>query len=149
MSRTILTPLLCSGLLAVAFCSTGCFPKRYNPDMASARYPAHLGQSEIANVQVMRDGDSIVVVNATARDFRDISLWLNRRYELKVDRIAPGETVTYNVGEFWDAWGGGPNPGGLLRWYDPTPVVLMQAQLDEESPLVGFLSIPETDELDR
>ena len=137
--------MLLSCLLLVG----GCFPKRYNPAKATKMYPAELGQSEVVEVQVSRSGSTMKVVNGTAIDFRDIKLWLNRRYMLEVDRIAPGETVRFDMGSFWDAWGGGPNPGGLLRWYLPTPVVLVQAQIDETSPLIGFLAIPDVDELDR
>ena len=136
-------------LLGCLLLAGGCFPKRYNPAKATKMYPAELGQSEVVEVQVSRSGNTMKVVNGTAIDFRDIKLWLNRRYMLEVDRIAPGATVRFDMGSFWDAWGGGPNPGGLLRWYAPTPVVLVQAQIDETSPLIGFLSIPDVDELDR
>ena len=127
----------------------GCFPKRYDPAQGTRRYPVELGQSEVVNVQVTRDGDQMVIVNGTAIDFENIDLWLNQRYLHPVERIAPGETVTLGLGDFWDLWGGGPNPGGLLRWFDPTPVVLVQAQIDESSPLVGFISVLSTDELER
>ena len=127
----------------------GCFPKRYNPGKATDMYPEQLGQSEVVDVQVSRSGDTMKIVNGTAIDFRDINLWLNRRYMQRIDRILPGETLTLEMGSFWDAWGGGPNPGGLLRWYVPTPIVLVQAQIDETSPMIGFVAIPETDELGR
>ena len=127
----------------------GCFPKRYNPAKATNMYPAQLGQSEVVDVQVSRSGDTMIIVNGTAIDFRDIDLWLNRRYMQHIERIRPGETLTLQMGSFWDAWGGGPNPGGLLRWYVPTPIVLVQAQIDETSPMLGFVAIPQTDELGR
>lgn len=143
------TCLLILVLLLVTPVLTGCFPKRYNPAKATKPYPAELGQSEVVAVQVTRDGDEMILVNGTANDFTDIDLWLNRRYLLHIDQFGPGETIRLQMGDFWDVWGGGPNPGGLLRWYDPTPVVLVQAQIDESSPLIGFLSIPGTEELDR
>ena len=139
--------LLLTTLALVGF--PGCFPKRYDAARATERYPAELGQGETVDVQVTRNGDSMRIVNGTAIDFRDIRLWLNQRYLRRMERIGPGETVLVEMGEFWDAWGGGPNPGGLLRWYDPTPIVLVQAQIDEESPLVGFVSILDSDELER
>ena len=127
----------------------GCFPKRYNPAKATKMYPEELGQSEVVDVQVSRSGDRMTIVNGTAIDFKDIDLWLNRRYMRHIDRIAPGDTLVLDMGSFWDAWGGGPNPGGLLRWYVPTPIVLVQAQIDETSPMIGFLAIPNTNELGR
>lgn len=127
----------------------GCFPKRYNAAKATRPYPAERKQGKVVAVQVTRDGDEMVLVNGTAIDFRDFDLWLNQRYLQHVERFAPGETKRIPLGEFWDVWAGGPNPGGLLRWYDPTPIVLVQAQIDEDGPLIGFLSIPGTDELER
>ena len=115
-------------LLVATLC--GCFPKRYNPAKATELYPEHLGQSDVVDVQVSRSGDTMLIVNGTATDFRDFDLWLNRRYLVHLERLAPGETLSIDMGRFWDAWGGGPNPGGLLRWYVPTPIVLIQAQID-------------------
>lgn len=127
----------------------GCFPKRYNAAKATAHYPAELGQGDVVNVQVTRSGDQMVIVNGTAIEFRDIDIWLNQRYLRHVDQLAPGATMQISMGDFWDVWGGGPNPGGLFRWYDPTPIVLVQAQIDEESPLIGFISILDSEDLDR
>ena len=127
--------------------SVGCFPKRYNAAKATERYPSNLPVNKVANVQVTRDGNAMVIVNGSVIDFKDMKLWLNRRYLHQVKQIKPGETVRIDMGEFWDVWGGGPNPGGLLRWYDPTPIVLLEAQIDETSPLIGFLSIPNENEL--
>lgn len=127
--------------------SVGCFPKRYNAAKATERYPSNLPVNKVANVQVTRDGNAMVIVNGSVIDFKNMKLWLNRRYLHQVKQIKPGETVRLDMGEFWDVWGGGPNPGGLLRWYDPTPIVLLEAQIDETSPLIGFLSIPNENEL--
>jgi len=127
----------------------GCFPKRYDAAKATRPYPSEKMQEKVVAVQVTRDGDEMILVNGTAIEFVDIDLWLNQRYLRHVDRFGPGETKRIPLGEFWDVWAGGPNPGGLLRWYDPTPIVLVQAEIDEEGPLIGFLSIPGTDELER
>ncbi|MAB28752.1 MAG: hypothetical protein CMJ53_05675 [Planctomycetaceae bacterium] len=139
--------VLATLLLAHVVGSGGCFPKRYNAAKATERYPSNLPVNSIANVQVTRSGNDMVIVNGTVIDFKDMKLWLNRRYMHQVEQNGPGETVRISMGEFWDVWGGGPNPGGLLRWYDPTPVVLLEAQIDETSPLIGFLSIPNENEL--
>ena len=142
------TGLVLATLLgAYVVSSGGCFPKRYNAAKATESYPSNLPVNSIANVQVTRSGNDMVIVNGTVIDFKDMKLWLNRRYMHQVEQIGPGETVRISMGEFWDVWGGGPNPGGLLRWYDPTPVVLLEAQIDETSPLIGFLSIPNENEL--
>ena len=139
----ILLPALITPLLG------GCFPKRYNAAKGTTNYPSELGRGETVNVQVTRDGEMMNIVNGTAIEFKDIDLWLNQRYLHHVDEIPPGGSISINMGDFWDVWGGGPNPGGLLRWYDPTPIVLVQAQIDEESPLIGFISILDSEELNR
>jgi hypothetical protein len=137
-------------LMAMLFTGlAGCFPKRYDAAKGTEHYPAELGQGDTVNVQVTRDGDEMRIVNGTAIDFRDVKLWLNQRYLHRIKKMGPGETINVNMGDFWDVWGGGPNPGGLLRWYDPTPIVLVQAQVDEESPLIGFISILDSAELNR
>ena len=142
-TRTVVATLLLLTLVGAG----GCFPKRYNAAKATERYPSNLPVGSIAEIQVTRDGNEMVIVNATVIDFKDMKLWLNRRYMHMVERIEPGQTVRIDMGEFWDVWGGGPNPGGLLRWYDPTPIVVVEAQIDESSPLIGFLSIPDENEL--
>ena len=142
-----LIPILLAALVASAL--SGCFPKRYNAAKGTVDYPRELGRGETVNVQVTRDGEMMNIVNGTAIEFKDIDLWLNQRYLHHVDEIAPGGSISINMGDFWDVWGGGPNPGGLLRWYDPTPIVLVQAQIDEESPLIGFISILDSEELNR
>ena len=142
-TRTVVATLLLLTLVGAG----GCFPKRYDAAKATERYPSNLPVGSIAEIQVTRDGNEMVIVNATVIDFKDMKLWLNRRYMHMVERIEPGQTVRIDMGEFWDVWGGGPNPGGLLRWYDPTPIVVVEAQIDESSPLIGFLSIPDENEL--
>ena len=49
---------------------------------------------------------------------------------------------------FWDLRGEGPFPGGLLRYYPPTPVRLVQLQPAPDAPLVGLVAIPTERELD-
>ena len=148
--RSMASRFLYLALLGVLVLSAGgCFPKRYNAAKATRHYPAELGQGETINVQVTRSGSHIVIVNGTAIEFEDIDLWMNQRYLHHLSELRPGGTVRISLGDFWDVWGGGPNPGGLLRWYDPTPVVLVQAQIDQESPLIGFISILDSEELER
>ena len=147
LMRTRLLLILLPALIAPYL--GGCFPKRYNAAKGTTNYPSELGRGETVNVQVTRDGEMMNIVNGTAIEFKDIDLWLNQRYLHHVDEIPPGGSFSINMGDFWDVWGGGPNPGGLLRWYDPTPIVLVQAQIDEESPLIGFISILDSEELNR
>ena len=67
---------------------------------------------------------------------------------LHLDRIDAGQTLRLSLGDFWDVRGEGPFPGGLLRYYPPTPIRLVQIQSSADAPLVGFVSIPTERELD-
>ena len=136
-------------LTVIASSMTACFPSRYFPERATRPYPFELQVERQANVQVRRDSDAIVMVNATAEAFRDFDLWLNQRYMHRIESLEPGETVRVSLDAFVDVWGGGPNPGGAFRWYEPTPIVLAEAQLSEDAPLVAFIALPREESLGR
>ena len=103
-----------------------------------------LNQSEVIKVQVIPDLDTgnITVVNATATSYTNFDLWLNRRYMKHVESLKSGETLEMNIETFWDERGEGPFPGGLFRYFDPTPVVLAQMQLAPDKPLIGLECVP-------
>ena len=70
------------------------------------------------------------------------------RYVKRVDALAAGATLRIPLGDFWDVRGEGPFPGGLLRYYPPTPIRLVQIQTAPNAPFIGFKSIPTERELD-
>jgi len=91
----------------------------------------------------------MLIVNASVDSWRDFDVWLNQRYLHRAGGLAAGETLRIPLDEFWDVRGEGPFPGGLFRYYAPTPIRLVQLQLDEKGPLVGFRAIPTERELDQ
>jgi hypothetical protein len=133
--------------LAAAVALPACRPVRYEPALATRPYPQELGQGETIQVQVLNEGDVMVVINATPRRFENVDLWLNQRYMCHVDRIAPGETLRLSFDLFWDVRGEGPNPGGALRYFQPTPIRLAQIQIDPKTPLIGLVAVPMEREL--
>jgi hypothetical protein len=141
------TLFLAAALGAVAFL-LGCETMRYEPTKATRAYPANLPQSRVAAVQVFNDGDAMLIVNATVESWSNVDIWLNQRYLKHVDALGAGQTLRIPLGEFWDVRGEGPFPGGLLRYYPPTPIRLVQIQTAPDAPLIGFLSIPTERELD-
>ena len=140
--RIALVALAATALLA------GCETVRYEPEQATRAYPAYLPQERVAEVQVFNEGDEMLIVNATVERWTNVDLWLNQRYLRHVDAIEPGATIRIPLGEFWDVRGEGPFPGGLLRYYPPTPIRLVQVQTAPDAPFVGFLAIPTERELD-
>ena len=143
--------LLASLLLAIPLASLvgGCETVRRDPTKATRLYPFNLPQERVANVQVFNDGDAMLIVNATTESWKQADLWLNQRYLHRIDQLASGQTLRIPLDQFWDVRGEGPFPGGLFRYYAPTPIRLVQLQLDEKGPLVGFRAIPTERELDQ
>ena len=149
MERATRSQTLAAAALTALSLLVGCETMRYEPAKATRTYPAHLPQERVAEVQVFNDGDAMLLVNATTERFGPSDIWLNQRYLHRVDGIAPGETIRIGLGEFWDVRGEGPFPGGLLRYYPPTPIRLVQIQTGPDAPLVGFKAIPTERELDQ
>jgi|JI10StandDraft_1071094.scaffolds.fasta_scaffold1027667_1 hypothetical protein len=119
-----------------------CQTVRSDPAMATRQYPYWLKQVETLPVQVLTEGETMVIVNATTRSFDNVDVWLNERYVQHVDRIAPGENKRLAMASFWDIRGEGPNPGGLFRYYQPTPIRLVQIQTsDPAAPLIGLQAV--------
>ena len=134
-------------LLALALLA-GCETVRRDPAKATRAYPFNLPQERVADVQVFNDGDAMLIVNATTEAWQDADLWLNQRYVCRVSLLASGQTLRIPLDQFWDVRGEGPFPGGLFRYYPPTPIRLVQIQTAPDKPLVGFKAIPTERELD-
>jgi hypothetical protein len=135
-------------ILALAVSATGCETMRYEPSKATRAYPFGTPQERVANMQVFNDGDAMLIVNPTAEGWADIDIWLNQRYMKRVTRLDAGQTLRIPLGDFWDVRGEGPFPGGLLRYYPPTPIRLVQIEVAPGKPLVGLLAIPTEQELE-
>jgi len=149
-SRPSCTPILADrlalGLVAILLLGSalpGCGGRRYDPSRATRVYPSELPQARVVDIQVFRDGGDLIVVNATPQSFQDFDLWINRRYMLRIDRLDAGTTRRLWFGDFFDQWGETPVAGGFFRTERPTPIVLVQLQIGEQSPLLGAVSIPE------
>lgn len=139
--RKLPAPIFCLALsLALPMGAVGCRHVRSDPEQATRQYPFWLLQGEVLDVQASEVGDSMRLVNASLTDLRDVDVWLNQRYLFRLDRLAPGETRTIPLARFWDVRGEGPNPGGLLRFYKPTPIRLVQFQVEGAPTLYGAVS---------
>jgi len=126
----------------------GCENMRSDPAKATRAYPFNLTQARVAEIQVFNDGDAMLIVNATVEGWTDADVWLNQRYLHRIEKLSAGQTLRIPLDQFWDARGEGPFPGGLLRYYPPTPIRLVQIQTAPDAPLIGFKAIPTERELD-
>ena len=123
----------------------GCAPA-YAPELASPRYPQELHRAESIDMQVFRRGTTLEIVNSTPRTYRDFDLWINQRYVRHVEIWPAGELLKLSLWDFRDVRGEVINAGGFWRTKAPTPVRLVQIQLDDESPLIGLIAIRTADE---
>ena len=130
--------------MAAALPSAGCQRYPYDPAQATRPYPAQLAQGSVVDVQVIPNvtGGTIKLVNPTATGYRDFDLWINQRYVRRVAALDAGQTIDLPIESFWDERGEGPFPGGWFRYYQPTPIVLVQIQTGPDAPLVGLIAKP-------
>ena len=113
----------------------------YEPEKATRPYP----QGSVVQIQVIPRTDALEIINATAVSYSNFDLWLNQRYVVHMPELLAGQTVVVPLDSMWDQSGGTPFSGGLLRYFQPTPLVLVQIQADEKSPLVGLVpTLPES-----
>jgi hypothetical protein len=139
-SIVLRAPALLLGPLAATITVSGC-TTLYDPALETRPYPSELGQGGVVQVQAIPMELAIRVINATATDYSDIDVWVNRRYVQHVRSIPAGATVDLEIEKFRDQWGQCPQPGGFWRTRAPTPLVLVQIQTDEKSPLVGLVMV--------
>jgi hypothetical protein len=85
----------------------------------------------------------VIFVNATAQSFENIDVWINQRYMLHVESFSAGSTLVFPSTVFFDMWGETPIPGGFFRTKKPTPLLLVELEIDDTSPLLGLVTIPE------
>ncbi|MDA1262953.1 MAG: hypothetical protein O3B75_08675 [Planctomycetota bacterium] len=123
----------------------GCTAPLYAPALATREYPELLLQSEVIQMQAVPRETVLQIINGTATDYREVDIWVNRRYMKHVSAILAGETIEVLITDFRDVWGQCPQPGGFWRTRAPTPLVLVQIQRDETNPLLGMVAVVPAD----
>jgi len=119
----------------LAGCSTGPRP------LEGPVYPSSAARLDPAPIQLRRDGGDVVFTNTTAREFRDVRLWLNAWYAAPIDRLDVGETRRIAITDFRDEHGETMRGGGFFAADPPEPIVL--AQLETSEGLVGLVVVGE------
>jgi hypothetical protein len=129
--------------LTLLLLAAGCARSLSDPDAAFAPYPRSDQPAASIDVQVFREGEHVVIVNSTARSYRDFTLWLNQRYGRTVERLAAGETIRLHLATFHDERGEAFRSGGFFGTEEPTPLVLAEIQEKPDAPVIGLVAIPE------
>ncbi len=120
---------------------TGCNAPLYDPALATRPYPEALEQSHVVQMQAVPQDLDLQIINATATDYLEIDIWVNRRYVQHVPKLLAGETISLPIVQFRDVWGQCPQPGGFWRTRAQTPLVFVQIQRDATSPLLGLVTV--------
>jgi hypothetical protein len=124
-------------LLAVL---AGCVVMRGDPELAASPYPQERHTTTVLPMQVFRDGDSLEIVNATARSYRDIDVWVNQRYVRRVATLPAGARLRLSLPEFIDERGDRFPSAGLFRVRETIPVRLVEIAT-AEGPMYGLITI--------
>ena len=145
MIRSSRTPVagILFGLAAVAtaILVVGCGGRRYDPARATRPYPIDRPPTRMLEIQALRSGGDLILVNASPFAFENFDVWVNQRYMLDLGRLDVGETRVTWLGDYFDQWGETPVAGGFFRTEAPTPAVLVEFEIDQEGPLFGAVAI--------
>jgi len=96
-------------------------------------------------IQVIRTDQFIDIVNSTADDYNNPTLWVNQRYSKEIPTLHAGATMRVNLWYLRDSYGEQFNAGGVWRTDQPTPLVLAELQIAEGVNLVGLVVIGQQD----
>jgi len=140
MAKAFRSAVVC-GLIAAVLLGMGCQRKMYDPAWATRPYPARLHTTNVADMQVFREGASIKVVNSTAHSYRDFDLWVNQQFVRHVDALSAGDAITLSLWDFHDEYGNMFNAGGFFRSYEPSPVRLVEIEPQPGQKMTGLITI--------
>jgi len=135
MSRLYL-PILCT-----MFVTAGCAQTMYDPGRATRPYPFDKHEASSIDIQVFREGPTVEIVNSTPVTYRDVDIWINQRFMRHLDVLHAGATVQLSLWDFWDLRGDRFSAGGFWRTEEPTPLRLIQLQVNDDDPLIGLVAV--------
>ena len=122
-----------------------CYNPSGNPNLASRPYPMELHVQNSIPIQVIRTDQYVDIVNSTADDYNDATLWVNQRYSKELPPLRAGSTMRLNLWYLRDDYGEQFNAGGVWRTDQPTPLVLAELQIAEDADLIGLIVIDQQD----
>jgi hypothetical protein len=133
---------IAAGLVAAAILGGCAMP--FSPDEARDPYPRMQARGDTMDVQVFREGTSVVIVNTTTRSFTEFDLWLNQRFVRRLPHLSAGETLRIGLFGFIDENGESFEPGGFFSTEQPTTIWLAEIQEKPDTPMIGLVTIGTT-----
>jgi hypothetical protein len=107
-------------------------------------YPRMLEQSEVIDVQLIRDPETVIsMTNTTSRTFGPSTIWINGRYSRPIAGFAPGQTLRMDLYEFRDEFGEKFRAGGFFATKNPDKVVHAQLEtmVGGDTELLGLVVV--------
>lgn len=120
---------------------SGCGRKIYDPQWATRPYPAERHTTTVADMQVIRRGERMEIVNSTATSYRDFDLWINQRYTSHVESLPAGQTIALSLWDFKDEFGDRFYAGGFFRTRKAQPLRLVEIEPAGGGPMIGLITI--------
>lgn len=136
--RTAATVLVGLVLGGAAGCSTG--PQAEALDSGRS-YPAQKAQSEVLNIQLIRDQAEITLTNTTARAMGPTVIWLNQEFWYEIAELEVGDSVRLPLNEFRNNYGKRFRAGGFFATERPKNVVLAQLETENSNSLLGVVVV--------
>jgi len=118
-----------------------CNHQNFDPAKANKPYPFELHTTNTVPIQVFRDGTSMEIVNSTDQHWEEATVWLNQQFSHPLPTLKAGARVVLDLKNFRDDIGQEFNAGGFFRLRQPSEVALVEIQVGEGQPLVGFIAI--------
>ena len=107
-------------------------------------YPEALPRTTTLDIHVIRRGQRIQMTNTTAQPFGEFTLWLNRRFSLRIpEGLAIGQTRTLNLNHFRDQYDERFRAGGFFATEKPEKIVLAELQSGDHLLSLVVVSGPE------
>ena len=130
------TGLFLAGCLAAGFAGGCSSPSTVIGD--GPTYPA-MAQSNVINVQVVRDVTKITFTNTTASPLGAGRLWVNQWYSYEFPGLAIGKSMTLDLADFADRYGTKFRSGGFFATEFADRLV--QLQLEADDAVTGLVVI--------
>jgi len=94
--------------------------------LATLSYPAEAEYGPDLDIVVRREGKQLVLINRTARTYRDVRVWLNQQYVREVTQINIGPNHPVNLTRWGNLYREAFPVGTLLTPDAAFPVVLAE-----------------------
>jgi len=129
-----------AGAMAVflAGCATG--ERAATLDEGRA-YPGQKAQSEVLNIQLIRNQAELSMTNTTSRAFGPTVIWLNQEFSYEISGLQVGETLVLPLGDFRNEYGKRFRAGGFFATERPKNVVLAQLEQHHSEGLLGIVVV--------